>query len=186
MAERILVVDDEREIADLVALYLTNEGYSVTQCATVAQALAALREQPPELAILDIMLPDGSGLDLCRKIRETHRWPILMLTARGQEVDKITGLTLGADDYVTKGNTAQSHPKITSISKRRKTPVSPDISFAKENPIRPPGRACQPGSSSPMRTAYCILRSAFADLGIASFGIAVVLSQHRIHVRPSP
>ena len=102
MAERILVVDDEREIADLVALYLTNEGYSVTQCATVAQALAALQEQPPELAILDIMLPDGSGLDLCRKIRETHRWPILMLTARGQEVDKITGLTLGADDYVTK------------------------------------------------------------------------------------
>lgn len=102
MPESILVVDDEREIADLVALYLQNEGYTVFHCATAAEALQLAASQPLDLAILDIMLPDESGLTLCRRLREAHRWPILMLSARGEEVDKITGLTLGADDYVTK------------------------------------------------------------------------------------
>ena len=104
MAEQILVVDDEKEIADLVAVYLQNEGYAVTVCYTAAAALAALAEHGGgySLALLDVMLPGTDGFALCRHIREKYTWPVLMLTARDAEVDKITGLMLGADDYITK------------------------------------------------------------------------------------
>lgn len=102
MEESILIVDDEREIADLVALYLENEGFRVTKYYDGREALQYIREEKPDLAILDIMLPGISGLELCRKIRENHTYPVIMLTAKGEETDKITGLTLGADDYITK------------------------------------------------------------------------------------
>ncbi|MCX4305645.1 MAG: VanR-ABDEGLN family response regulator transcription factor [Acetatifactor sp.] len=102
MEESILIVDDEREIADLVALYLENEGFRVTKYYDGREALEYIREEKPDLAILDIMLPGISGLELCRKIRENHTYPVIMLTAKGEETDKITGLTLGADDYITK------------------------------------------------------------------------------------
>ena len=102
MEESILIVDDEREIADLVALYLENEGVRVTKYYDGREALEYIREEKPDLAILDIMLPGISGLELCRKIRENHTYPVIMLTAKGEETDKITGLTLGADDYITK------------------------------------------------------------------------------------
>ncbi|WP_195986202.1 VanR-ABDEGLN family response regulator transcription factor [Clostridium sp. D33t1_170424_F3] len=98
----ILVVDDEKEIADLVELYLKNEGYTVCKCMDGAQALAYIKEKEPDIAVLDVMLPDISGFDLCRKIREAHTYPVIMLTARVEDMDKITGLTIGADDYVTK------------------------------------------------------------------------------------
>jgi len=100
--EHILVVDDEREIADLVALYLENENFSVYKCYTARQALDCIANMPLDLAILDIMLPEVDGLTLCQKIREKANYPIIMLSAKGEEVDKITGLTLGADDYITK------------------------------------------------------------------------------------
>ena len=102
MEESILIVDDEREIADLVALYLEKEGFRVTKYYDGREALEYIREEKPDLAILDIMLPGISGLELCRKIRENHTYPVIMLTAKGEETDKITGLTLGADDYITK------------------------------------------------------------------------------------
>lgn len=102
MKENILVVDDEREIADLIKLYLTNEGYAVMKCYNAADALAFVHQQEMDAAILDVMLPDMSGFDLCRIIRQKHTYPILMLTAKDGETEKITGLTLGADDYVTK------------------------------------------------------------------------------------
>lgn len=102
MSERILIVDDEREIADLVALYLENEGFRVTKCYDGKTALSGIEEREYDLAILDIMLPEISGLELCRKIREKYTYPVIMLTAKGGETDKITGLTLGADDYMTK------------------------------------------------------------------------------------
>lgn len=98
----ILVVDDEKEIADLVELYLKNEGYTVCKCTDGAQALSYIKEKEPDIAVLDVMLPDISGFDLCRKIREAHTYPVIMLTARVEDMDKITGLTIGADDYVTK------------------------------------------------------------------------------------
>ena len=102
MNEEILVVDDETAIADLVEVYLKGEGYTVYKCSTAAQALDCVEHQKVDLAILDVMLPDQSGFSLCRKIRETHLFPILMLTAKVEDMDKITGLALGADDYITK------------------------------------------------------------------------------------
>ena len=98
----ILVVDDETAIADLVAVYLQNEGFTVHKFYNAAGALACVESTPLDLAILDVMLPDMDGFALCRRIRENHLFPILMLTAKVEDMDKITGLTLGADDYVTK------------------------------------------------------------------------------------
>ena len=102
MADRILVVDDEAEIADLIEAYLTGENYTVFKFYSPTEALACINTTELDLAILDVMLPDVDGFALCRKIRENHTWPIIMLTAKDGETDKITGLTLGADDYVTK------------------------------------------------------------------------------------
>ena len=102
MSEVILVADDEKEIADLVALYLENEGYRAVKCYDGTQAMDIVEKERLDLAILDIMLPGASGLDICRRIRERHNYPIIMLTAKGEETDKITGLTMGADDYMTK------------------------------------------------------------------------------------
>lgn len=102
MADTILVVDDEQEIADLVTLYLQNENYQVFKCYTSAEALDCIENQKLDLAVLDVMLPGLSGFELCQRIRERHNYPIIMLTAKEEEIDKITGLTLGADDYITK------------------------------------------------------------------------------------
>lgn len=102
MPDNILVVDDEREIADLVELYLQNENYAVFKFYSAREALACVESTELDLAILDVMLPDLSGFTLCQRIRERHTYPIIMLTAKDGETDQITGLTLGADDYITK------------------------------------------------------------------------------------
>ena len=102
MPQKILVVDDEREIADLVELYLKNEGFAVWKFYNATDALACVRTEELDLAILDVMLPDMDGFTLCARIREEHFWPIIMLTARVEDIDKIMGLTIGADDYITK------------------------------------------------------------------------------------
>ncbi len=102
MKEKILVVDDEAAIADLVEVYLKNEGYEVCKFYNGKDALRCVAQTPVDLAVLDVMLPDIDGFLLCQKIREKHLFPIIMLTAKVEDVDKITGLTLGADDYMTK------------------------------------------------------------------------------------
>lgn len=102
MNEKLLVVDDEHDIADLLEVYLQNENYIVYKFNSAKDALTCIEQEELDLAILDIMLPDISGFSLCQKIREKHTYPIIMLTAKDEETDKITGLTLGADDYVTK------------------------------------------------------------------------------------
>ncbi len=101
---KILVVDDEIEIADLVELYLINDGYEVIKCHTGKEVLEAIESMGHEirLALLDIMLPDIDGFSICRKIREKYVFPIMMLTARTEDLDKISGLSFGADDYITK------------------------------------------------------------------------------------
>ena len=98
----VLVVDDEKEIADLVELYLKNDGYQVFKFYNGTDALHYAFHENIDLAILDIMLPDIDGLVICQKMREAYTFPIIMLTAKETEIDKITGLTIGADDYVTK------------------------------------------------------------------------------------
>ena len=102
MDAHILVVDDEPEIADLVEVYLQSEGFTVHTCGTGTEALELVKRQPLDLAILDVMLPDISGFTLCGEIRKEHHFPVLMLTAKAEDTDKITGLTIGADDYMTK------------------------------------------------------------------------------------
>lgn len=102
MSEKILIVDDEHDIADLLEVYLKNENYTIYKYYSAKEALEFIKEEEVDLAILDIMLPNINGFTLCQKIREKHIYPIIMLTAKDEETDKITGLTLGADDYVTK------------------------------------------------------------------------------------
>lgn len=102
MADKILVVDDEHEIADLIEVYLKNENYEVFKFYSSKDALACAEKVKLDLAILDIMMPKMDGLTLCQKIRDNHTFPIIMLTAKDSETDKITGLTFGADDYITK------------------------------------------------------------------------------------
>ena len=103
--ESVLVVDDERDILELVKYNLDKEGYQVTVVATGEDALAAARTRMPDIVVLDLMLPGVDGLEVCRRLKsdpKTRHIPIVMLTAKGDEADVVTGLELGASDYVTK------------------------------------------------------------------------------------
>ena len=102
MNPNILVVDDEKEIADLLELYLKNEGYTVFKFYSGKEALSCIENNALDLAILDVMLPDIDGFHICQKIREKFFFPVIMLTAKVEDGDKIMGLTIGADDYITK------------------------------------------------------------------------------------
>ena len=99
---RILLVEDEPAITELFGRALEREGFRVSGARSVAEALARFDRSPPDLVLLDLTLPDGDGRDLCRDLRGRSRVPIIMLTARGTELDRVTGLELGADDYVVK------------------------------------------------------------------------------------
>ena len=102
MNEHILLVDDEKEIADLIEVYLKNDGFIVHKYYNGIDALNCIASTRLDLAILDVMLPDIDGFRICRKIREKYFYPIIMLTAKVEDCDKIMGLTIGADDYITK------------------------------------------------------------------------------------
>ena len=98
----VLVADDERNIVQLVSLYLRNEGFGVESASTGREAIERAGRVKPDLIILDLMMPDIDGWETCRQLRKTSNVPIIMLTARTEDVDKIVGLEIGADDYVTK------------------------------------------------------------------------------------
>lgn len=102
MAHRILLLEDEQAIADTLLYALQSEGFEVQHVRLAVDAIAAFGAQAPDLAILDVGVPDGNGFDVCRAIRKTSELPIVFLTARAEEIDRILGLELGADDYVTK------------------------------------------------------------------------------------
>lgn len=102
MASQILLLEDEPAIADTLLYALRSEGFEVTHVTLARDALAAFALQPPDLAILDVGVPDGNGFDVCRAIRKTSELPIVFLTARSEEIDRVLGLELGADDYVSK------------------------------------------------------------------------------------
>jgi two-component system response regulator RegX3 len=99
---KVLVVEDERAISEPLAEHLVREGFDAQVAATIEDATTAFEASAPDLILLDVMLPDGDGRDLCRKIRTSSDVPIIMLTARGEEIDRIVGLELGADDYMVK------------------------------------------------------------------------------------
>jgi two-component system phosphate regulon response regulator PhoB len=105
MASRVLVVDDEPDLLELVRFNLDRSGFAVETAASGCEALARLRGAPPDLMLLDLMLPDVSGLEICRQVRADvglAQLPVIMLTARADEADRLAGLALGVDDYVTK------------------------------------------------------------------------------------
>ena len=102
MKPKVLVVEDERTISEPLVEHLHREGFEAEVAGTIEDATKAWRATPPDLILLDVMLPDGDGRELCRLIRAESDLPIIMLTARGEEIDRIVGLELGADDYVVK------------------------------------------------------------------------------------
>jgi DNA-binding response OmpR family regulator len=117
--QTVLVVEDESSIASFVALYLKNAGYKVRTVGTGEAALEQLADQRPDLVVLDLMLPDLDGIEVCRRIRKSSEVPILMLTARDEDVDKIIGLEVGADDYLTKPfNPRELVARVKSILRR--------------------------------------------------------------------
>jgi len=124
--DRILIVEDEANIASFVKLYLEKAGFAVERAATGADGVARQREADPALVVLDLNLPDIDGLEVCRRIRATSQVPILMLTARDDDIDKIVGLEVGADDYVTKPfNPRELVARIKTILRRAATPAAP-------------------------------------------------------------
>lgn len=131
--QTVLVVEDESSIASFVALYLKNAGYSVRTAATGSEALAQFQASAPALIVLDLMLPDIDGIEICRRIRKTSDVPILMLTARDEDVDKIIGLEVGADDYLTKPfNPRELVARVKSILRR----ASPERRAVESKTIR--------------------------------------------------
>ena len=131
MATHILVVDDETAIADLVEVYLKNEGFTIHKFYNASDALACVRTTRLNLAVLDVMLPDMDGFTLCQRIREDHLFPVIMLTAKVEDMDKIMGLTLGADDYITKPfNILELKARIRALIRRSSmapaAPAEPD------------------------------------------------------------
>jgi DNA-binding response OmpR family regulator len=117
--QTVLVVEDEASIASFVSLYLKNAGYGVRTASTGTEALSAAASDSPALIVLDLMLPDIDGIEVCKRIRQRSDVPILMLTARDEDVDKIIGLEVGADDYLTKPfNPRELVARVKSVLRR--------------------------------------------------------------------
>jgi two-component system, OmpR family, phosphate regulon response regulator PhoB len=123
MGNRILVVDDEPDLVELIRFNLASAGFRVEVATSGSAALASLRRSPPDLMVLDLMLPDIDGTELCRRVRadrDLSPLPIIMLTAKAEEVDRIVGLELGADDYVTKPfSTRELALRVKAVLRRR-------------------------------------------------------------------
>jgi two-component system response regulator RegX3 len=120
---RILLIEDELSISEPLAEALEREGFDVVSAATAEEGRAAFRARAPDLVLLDVMLPDGDGRDVLRDIRSTSRTPVVMLTARGEEMDRVLGLELGADDYVTKPfSAAELVARLRAVLRRTEAP----------------------------------------------------------------
>jgi DNA-binding response OmpR family regulator len=124
----IVVVDDEPNIADLVDLYLARDGFRVLKAGTGAAGLDAVKDHRPRLVVLDVGLPDIDGLEVCKRIRATSRVPVIFLTARDGEVDRVLGLELGADDYVTKPfSPAELVARVKAVLRRVDGGAAPEV-----------------------------------------------------------
>jgi len=124
----IVVVDDEANIADLVGMYLERDGFRVLKCATGAAGLDAFRTHRPRLVVLDVGLPDIDGLEVCKQIRATSQVPVIFLTARDGEVDRVLGLELGGDDYLTKPfSPAELVARVKAVLRRSDGAAAPEV-----------------------------------------------------------
>ena len=123
--ERILVVDDDPNVSDVVARYLQLEGYAVETASNGAEALERALSAPPALVVLDLMLPGMDGLEVCRRLRGSSPTPVIMLTAKGSEADRVIGLALGADDYVAKPFSAKElTARVRAVLRRSSGPLA--------------------------------------------------------------
>jgi DNA-binding response OmpR family regulator len=127
MANTILVVDDEKNIVQLARLYLSNEGFHVEEANDGKQALEKARSVNPDLIVLDIMMPEMDGLTVCKELRKTSNVPVIVLTARGDDIDKIIGLEVGADDYMTKPfNPRELVARVKAVLRRSQGAIAPE------------------------------------------------------------
>lgn len=127
MARNILVVEDDNNISNLIKMYLDKEGFDVRIAADGGKAVEEFKEKEPDLVLLDVMLPVLDGWGVCAKIRETSKCPIIMLTAKGEDMDKILGLEYGADDYMTKPyNILEVKARIKTIFRRVNASAAPE------------------------------------------------------------
>ncbi|MGE7676231.1 response regulator YycF [Lysinibacillus sp. NPDC094403] len=132
MDKTILVVDDEKPIADILQFNLIKEGYKVICAYDGDEALEKVEEEQPDLMLLDIMLPKRDGMEVCREVRKKYDFPIIMLTAKGSEIDKVLGLEMGADDYVTKPFSTRELIARVKANMRRLQVVAPTAEEAEE------------------------------------------------------
>lgn len=135
MGNKILVVDDEQPIADILQFNLEKEGYDVICAYDGQEALDKVEQEDPDMILLDVMLPVKDGMEVCREVRKTHNMPIIMLTAKDSEIDKVLGLEMGADDYVTKPFSNRELIARVKANLRRHKQESSETEKGKENDI---------------------------------------------------
>jgi DNA-binding response OmpR family regulator len=164
----VLVVDDEQHIIDLARMYLEQEGFNVEQALDGAEALRKIHDLKPAVIVLDLMLPEVDGWDVCRRTREESDVPIIMLTARSDDVDKIVGLELGADDYLTKPfNPRELVARVRSILRRYERSAQPGAALhLGDLTIDPAGREAT-------------LSGQVLQLRTKEFDLLLTLAQHR-------
>ena len=134
LASRVLIVEDDPNVSEVVARYLLREGYQVETASDGAVGLERALADPPDLVVLDLMLPSLSGLEFCRRLRDVAPVPVIMLTARGEEADRIAGLELGADDYVAKPfSPRELTARVKEVLRRAQSPLVADADPAPAN-----------------------------------------------------
>lgn len=173
MTKTILVVDDEKPIADILQFNLVKEGYQVICAYDGDEALEIIEEQQPDLMLLDIMLPKRDGMEVCREIRKKYDFPIIMLTAKGSEIDKVLGLEMGADDYVTKPfSTRELIARVKANMRRLKASAQVEESKDEPNDITVGALIIQPD-------AYLVLkRGESIELTHREFELLHYLAKH--------
>ncbi|WP_110513802.1 response regulator transcription factor [Herpetosiphon llansteffanensis] len=171
----ILVVDDEPNIREVVGLYLRREGHNVTEASDGEEALRLARQQPPDLVVLDLMLPKVTGLEVCRRLQSDQRTPVIMLTAKSEENDRIIGLGVGADDYVVKPFSPRELVARVEAVLRRVQP-QPDSPPPDERPIELGALRVDP------RTRDVQVAGKSISLTAREFDLLYFLARHRERV----
>lgn len=173
MEKTILVVDDEKPIADILQFNLIKEGYKVVCAYDGEEALEKVEEVQPDLMLLDIMLPKRDGMEVCREVRKKYDIPIIMLTAKDSEIDKVLGLELGADDYVTKPfSTRELIARVKANMRRHQTVAQPEEEVEENNDIVVGSLTIQPD-------AYLVLkRDETIELTHREFELLHYLARH--------